>query len=63
MGTLNGKKTLIGLATLVVGASEFSEYITDEETALIIDSVLKIIGLTMTVIGGVHKIYKAYKAK
>lgn len=51
MKTLKGKKTYIGIAILALGAMGLSKFITDAEVGVIIDSVLKIVGVVVAVYG------------
>jgi hypothetical protein len=48
---LKGKKTYIGIATLLVAALGFSEYISSQEVSAIIDSVLTVIGTIVAIYG------------
>lgn len=52
---LEGRKTYIGIITLLIGALGVSKYVTDIEVSQIVDAVL-------TVVGAVVAIYGRYKA-
>lgn len=48
---LDGKKTYIGIAILALGALGVAKFITDAEVGVIVDSVLKIVGVCVAVYG------------
>lgn len=48
---LNGRKTYIGLIVAFVGVLGVSQYISETETAILIDNIFQIVGLIIAVYG------------
>lgn len=51
MNILNGKKTYIGLAVALIGVLGVSSYITETETADLLNKLFEIAGLIIAVYG------------